>query len=179
MGKKPVLGLVGLCVGLALSGCKNCGCGWASKNSRSDGDPPVAHVRKDGKTTTERSVAAKRGTPAQKKNPYDYPADSYSVKPPADEAAGEEAAEHAEKTSTRVTQPSSDPAGLKAGKGAEGGEEFAAPAEKKGTAKKEDVMAIPPPTPPMSSGLPMNQGVAHPVQPKDPLLPADLPQALI
>src|SRR5437870_13298768 len=77
MGKKPVLGLVGLCVGLALSGCKNCGCGWASKNSRSDGDPPVAHVRKDGKTTTERSVAAKRGTPAQKKNPYDYPADSY------------------------------------------------------------------------------------------------------
>src|SRR5688500_3195688 len=37
MGRKPVLGLVGLCVGLALTGCKDCGCGWRRSSRKDDG----------------------------------------------------------------------------------------------------------------------------------------------
>jgi len=169
MGKKPVLGLVGLCVGLALSGCKTCGCGWGTKSGRSDRDPAVTQVRKDGqKATTDRTVAAKKGAPAQKKNPYDYPPDSYDVKQPgAEEAAEHYTDEHTpplEKPTTRVTQPTSDPAGLKAGKGSEGGDEFATPGPQKWPAKKNDIVEVPPPPPPVSKGQPpVNQGVAVPV----------------
>jgi hypothetical protein len=71
MGKKPVIGLVGLCVGLALSGCKDCNCD--QKSSRKGSYPTAYHrqgsfgspVASDRQRTTPSTIAGKGVTPAQ------------------------------------------------------------------------------------------------------------------
>src|SRR4051794_28727355 len=98
MGKKPVLGLAGLCVGLALSsGCKDC-TGWWS--SRKETGPAQARLKRstvkdDGKevstwqrprSVSDTGVATRGGDPSRVKTTgYDLPVDSYQVPRPANE----------------------------------------------------------------------------------------------
>ncbi len=92
MGKKPVLGLIGLCVGLTLSGCKDCGCGWWSHK---DAAPPVVNrvskpstevrtVTQDGRVRTipDRSTTVMGEGAGRMKSPYDHPANEYSAPAP-------------------------------------------------------------------------------------------------
>lgn len=140
MGKKPVLGLVGLCVGLALSGCKNCSC-WSKKSA--DGHP-VARVHKDDTRKHERqarhdevdevrprSVASKTPAPVKGDHPYDF-GDSYNA----------QNREETEPAASRVTAPETkDPFT---------GEETKTVGYKQ-IEKKDDTVSIPPPPPPPSS----------------------------
>lgn len=85
MGKKPVLGLVGLFVGLTLSGCKDCSCGWLGGGSRKDPDPPIATAQKKPaareasvwnqreRTLQDRTVAGKGGDPSRLKSSHEEP----------------------------------------------------------------------------------------------------------
>jgi predicted nucleic acid-binding Zn-ribbon protein len=86
MGKKPVLGLVGLCVSLVLSGCKDCGCGgWLF--SRKEPAQPVARVRRpatDDQTARVRSVPDRSTTvmsdgDTRMKKIYDYDPKEHSA----------------------------------------------------------------------------------------------------
>ncbi len=176
MNRKSVLGLIGLCVGLSLSGCQNDGSGWGSKHSRPDNGPPVARVRKEDRDKaladarkrgqTDRTVAAKNGKQTPTKNPYEF-GDSYNVKDPNTEGTNEEA-ESYHKTTTRVTQPDTDPAG----KAGDEYEEPSLPPTKKRSTRRDDPMPIPPPQPPPMEGrLPLMNQVAQPVQPKKPVTP--------
>jgi hypothetical protein len=91
MGKKPVLGLVGLFVGLTLSGCKDCGCGWWNKDK--EPTPPTARMRKpkpdaqveeatwrEDTTPPEESIATRGGDPRRMKNQFQNP-DTYNFVP--------------------------------------------------------------------------------------------------
>jgi hypothetical protein len=91
MGKKPVLGLVGLFVGLTLSGCKDCPC-WGNKDK--EAAPPTARMRKPKPDTDtqesamreetappEDSIATRGANPRRMRAPYQNP-DTYNYAPP-------------------------------------------------------------------------------------------------
>jgi hypothetical protein len=101
-----MLGLVGLCVGLTLSGCgRDCG-GWGLWPSRKEVDPPQARMRKVPSGQTESDVStfkprtdptnavANKGMNAPEVRPaHDYAADRYD--PPAGANENAEPAVHA------------------------------------------------------------------------------------
>ena len=119
MGKKPVLGLVGLCwLGLTVSGCKDCGCGNKSAQKSRDTYPVARRQAPQGSETTtaaterprsveEASVATKTVAP-RATNPYDLPPDQYDPPGAGEVAAAKPAV--AEKAVTQVAKPIPQPA---------------------------------------------------------------------
>jgi hypothetical protein len=112
MGKKPVLGLVGLCVGLTLSGCKDCGWPgwWGSDSTRKDNSQSA--VRSDKQSTggtqvstyngrqplpADGSVAARGGDPSRLQRPFEQNPSSYAPQAPPGTAT-----ESAEKVSASI-----------------------------------------------------------------------------
>jgi hypothetical protein len=87
MGKKPVLGLVGLCLGLTLTGCKDCNCGGTS---RKEVETPVARVKRTTSPTTaqadgrrlpagtETNSVWNKGGASAMKPAHDYDPNQYS-----------------------------------------------------------------------------------------------------
>jgi hypothetical protein len=125
MGKKPVLGLVGLCFGLALSGCKSDGCcGWLFSR-KEQSNPPVARVKKptdDGqvvrtRTAPDHSVPEHAITtlPTEEANrtkkAYDFDPRSGSVPGPAQQDLVETASKPAPQMEkeTRPAEVATDP----------------------------------------------------------------------
>jgi hypothetical protein len=113
MGKKPLLGLVGLCLGLTLTGCKDSNSGGWGWGSRKEKGPAVARVEKPStgtpisrkRTVQDQTVSAPKSGAAREKSPYEYPAHSHDVPAPSRESAekpGVEGVKAEEKISTTV-----------------------------------------------------------------------------
>src|SRR5262245_58183269 len=89
MGKKPVLGLLGLAwVGLALSGCKDCCCGnsgWkkdSQPTARRTTPPTDAMAQSRPRSVEQAPIAAKGAGTPQLQHPYNFPTASPDVPAP-------------------------------------------------------------------------------------------------
>lgn len=96
MGKKPVVGLVGLCwFGLALSGCKDCDCGKDTRQAvrptpRRAGDDGASSIANRPRSVPDNSpsIAGRGGDPGRSVNPYAFDASRYDVTTPETPPAG-------------------------------------------------------------------------------------------
>src|SRR4051794_22761831 len=113
MGKKPVVGLVGLCwFGLALSGCKDCDCGKDTRQAVRptqrrawDGDASSVANRPRSVQDNSASIAGRGGDPGRMVNSYDQNPKQYEVATPQDHPPGGQEAAGMPVSRTPMTTP--------------------------------------------------------------------------
>lgn len=84
MGKKPLLGLAAMCLGLTLSGCKDCNCGGGHSSRKHENVPVARQEKKADATPADAEVTDAQGRQRSAPNTtqpraFDYPADKWDV----------------------------------------------------------------------------------------------------